>query len=237
QLAEILGVRPGEDVTVQVLEGKRLIRTVPVVGTVRQYIGIGAYMTLDGLNRLIDEGEAVSGAFVSIDEAYRDAIYAEIKEMPRVAGTEAADARVENFYESMGQFLLTYMGFISALSGAIVFGIVYNSARIALAERSRELASLRVLGFTRGEASYILLGELGLLTLVAIPLGFLVGRRLCQWMIDNLPHELFRIPLVLQADTYALAATVVLLSATVSGLVVRRRVDHLDLVAVLKTRE
>lgn len=237
QLAEILGIRPGDDVVVEALEGKRVIRTARVVGTVRQYIGIGAYMTLDGLNRLINEGQAVSGAFVSIDDGFRDAIYAEIKEMPRVAGTEAADARVQNFYESMGEFLLTYMGFISTLSGAIVFGIVYNSARIALAERSRELASLRVLGFTRGEASYILLGELGLLTLVAIPLGFVIGRRLCQWMIDNLPHELFRIPLVLHADTYALAATVVLASAAVSGLVVRRRVDHLDLVAVLKTRE
>jgi len=237
QLADILAVRPGDEVLVEVLEGNRTVRLAPVVGTVRQYIGIGAYMTLDGLNRLMDEGEAVSGAFVSIDESLRPAIYARIKEMPRVAGTEAADARVQNFYESMGEFLLTYMSFISSLSGAIVFGIVYNSARIALAERSRELASLRVLGFTRGEASYILLGELGLLTLVAIPPGFLVGRRLCQWMIDNLPHELFRVPLVLESDTYALAATVVLVSAALSGLVVRRRVDHLDLVAVLKTRE
>ncbi len=237
QLAEILGVGPGDDVEVEVLEGKRVSRVAPVQGTVRQYIGIGAYMTLDGLNRLIDEGEAVSGAFLSIDKAYRDAIYAEIKEMPRVASTEAADARVQNFWQSMGDFLLTYMSFISTLSGAIVFGIVYNSARIALAERSRELASLRVLGFTRAEASYILLGELGLLTLVAIPPGFMVGHRLCRWLIDNMPHELFRIPLVVEPDTYALAATVVLVSAAISGLVVRRRVDRLDLVAVLKTRE
>ena len=137
----------------------------------------------------------------------------------------------------MAEFLLTYMSFISVLSGAIVFGIVYNSARIALAERSRELASLRVLGFTRGEASYILLGELALLTLLAIPPGFWLGRRLCAWMIANLPHELFRIPLVVLPDTYALAATVVLVAAAISGLIVRRRVDHLDLVAVLKTRE
>jgi len=237
QLATILGIRPGDEIVVEMLEGKRATRVATVVGTVHQYIGIGAYITLDGLNRLIDEGEAVSGAFVSIDAAYRDAIYAEIKEMPRVASTEAADSRVQNFWQSMADFLLTYMSFISILSGAIVFGIVYNSARIALAERSRELASLRVLGFTRAEASYILLGELGLLTMVAIPPGFLVGHRLCRWLIDNMPYELFRIPLVVEPDTYALAATVVLVSAAISGLVVRRRVDRLDLVAVLKTRE
>jgi len=237
QLADILGIRPGDEVIVEVLEGNRTVQVAPVVGTVRQYIGIGAYMTLDSLNRLVDEGDAVSGAFVSIDKAYRDAIYQDIKNMPRIASTEAAEARVQNFWQSMGDFLLTYMSFISALSGAIVFGIVYNSARIALAERNRELASLRVLGFTRAEASYILLGELGLLTLVAIPPGFLVGHRLCRWLIDNMPHELFQIPLVVEPDTYALAATVVLASAAISGLVVRRRIDRLDLVAVLKTRE
>jgi len=237
QLAEILAVEAGDEVIVEVLEGGRPVRRTTVVGSARQYIGIGAYMTLDGLNRLMHEGDAISGAFLGIDEGYRQGLYAKFKQMPRIAGTEAADGRLQNFYDSMAEFLLTYMSFISALSGAIVFGIVYNSARIALAERSRELASLRVLGFTRGEASYILLGELALLTVIAIPPGFLLGRRLCRWMIDSLPHELFRIPLVLQPDTYALAATVVLASAVVSGLVVRRRIDRLDLVAVLKTRE
>ncbi|MGB5586287.1 MAG: FtsX-like permease family protein, partial [Gammaproteobacteria bacterium] len=113
----------------------------------------------------------------------------------------------------------------------------YNSARIALAERGRDLASLRVLGFTRGEVSYILLGELGLLTLLAILPGFAVGYVLSAWMVSTLPHELFRIPLVLERDTYALAAAVVLGAAVISGLVVRRRVDQLDMVAALKTRE
>jgi putative ABC transport system permease protein len=230
-------VEAGDELIVEVLEGGRPVRRAMVVGTARQYIGIGAYMTLDGLNRLMHEGDAISGAFLGIDAGYRQELYARFKEMPRIAGTEAADGRLQNFYDSMAEFLLTYMSFISTLSGAIVFGIVYNSARIALAERSRELASLRVLGFTRGEASYILLGELALLTVIAIPPGFLLGRRLCRWMIDNLPHELFRIPLVLEPDTYALAATVVLASAAVSGLIVRRRIDRLDLVAVLKTRE
>jgi putative ABC transport system permease protein len=237
QLAEILRVRPGDEIEVEVLEGSRPVRQTTVSGTARQYIGIGAYMTIDGLNRLMKEGDAISGAFLGIDESHRDDIYKLFKEMPRIAGTEAADGRLQNFYDSMAEFLLTYMSFISVLSGAIVFGIVYNSARIALAERSRELASLRVLGFTRGEASYILLGELALLTLLAIPPGFWLGRRLCEWMIANLPHELFRIPMVLLPDTYGLAATVVLVAAAISGLIVRRRVDHLDLVAVLKTRE
>ncbi len=154
-----------------------------------------------------------------------------------MAGIEESRARLANFHESIGEFLLTYMSFIVGLSAAITFGIVYNSARIAFAERARELASLRVLGFTRGEVSYILLGELGLLTLLALVPGFLIGRALCAWLVASLPHELFRIPLVLEPDTYSLAAAVVLGAAAVSSLLVRRRVDRLDLVAVLKTRE
>jgi putative ABC transport system permease protein len=237
QLAEILAIEPGASVEIEVLEGSRPVRNAVVAGVVRQYIGIGAYMTLDNLNRLMHEGNAVSGGYLAIDAAQRDAIYAEMKKTPRVAAVEASDARVQNFYDTIAEFLLTYMGFISALAGAIVFGIVYNSARIALAERSRELASLRVLGFTRAEVSYILLGELALLTLLAIPPGFVIGRLLSAWMVATLPHEFFRVPLVLARDTYALAAMVVITAAVMSSLIVRRRIDRFDLVAVLKTRE
>lgn len=237
QLAEILAIEPGDSVEVEVLEGSRPVREAVVAGVVRQYIGIGAYMTLENLNRLMREGNAVSGAYLAIDAIERDAIYAEMKDTPRVVAVEASDARVQNFYETIAEFLLTYMGFISGLAGAIVFGIVYNSARIALAERSRELASLRVLGFTRAEVSYILLGELALLTLFAIPPGFVIGWLLSAWMVATLPHEFFRVPLVLASDTYALAAAVVMGAALISSLIVRRRIDRLDLVAVLKTRE
>ena len=119
----------------------------------------------------------------------------------------------------------------------IAFGVVYNSARIALTERRRELASLRVLGFTRGEISYILLGELALLTLAAIPLGLFLGYELCAWIAYALQTELYRVPVVINANTYAFAATVVIVSAVVSALMVRRKLDHLDLIGVLKTKD
>jgi putative ABC transport system permease protein len=125
----------------------------------------------------------------------------------------------------------------TVLAGIIAFGVVYNSARISLAERSRELASLRVLGYTRGEISYILLGELGLLTLAAIPFGFLLGRWLSTYVAVALSSDLFRIAAVIERSTFSLAAAVVLISAAFSGLIVRHRLDHLDLVAVLKTKE
>ena len=119
----------------------------------------------------------------------------------------------------------------------IAFGVIYNSARIALAERGRELASLRVLGFTRGEIAYILLGELAVLTLAAIPLGLVAGRWMCHYIASTMQNDLFRVPVVLAPQTYAFAVTVVLVSALLSGLAVRSRLDKLDLVAVLKTPE
>jgi len=237
QLAEILGVAAGDALRVELLEGRRTERAAKVVATVRQYVGIGAYTTIDTLNRLAGEGDAISGAFLAVDRALLPEIYRRLEERPTVAGIEESRARLANFHASIGAFLTTYMSFIIGLSAAITFGIVYNSARIAFAERARELASLRVLGFTRAEVSYILLGELGLLTLLALGPGFLIGRVLCAWLVASLPHELFRIPLVLEPATYSLAATVVLAAALLSSLLVRRRVDQLDLVAVLKTRE
>jgi putative ABC transport system permease protein len=137
----------------------------------------------------------------------------------------------------MAKQALTFAFFNTILAGCIAFGVVYNSARIALAERSRELASLRVLGFTRSEVSYILLGELAILTLTSIPIGFVIGRFMSVFMVAGFQTELYRIPLIIEPGTYTFAAIVVLASAVVSGLMVQRKINRLDLVEVLKTKE
>lgn len=236
-LGKILGVSPGDVLTVEVLEGSRPVLEVPVAALVSQYIGVSAYMDLTALNRVMREGSAISGSYLATDSRYKWDIYERIKEMPRIAGTVSQKDAIRNFYETMGKQVLIFAFYITLFAATIAFGVVYNSARIALAERGRELASLRVLGFTRAEISFVLLGELAILTLAAIPLGFIIGRILCAYMIRSLQTDLFRIPLVLEGGTYALSAAVVLVSACVSGLIVRRKLDTLDLVAVLKTKE
>ena len=157
--------------------------------------------------------------------------------MPRVLGTIVRQHEIVNFYDVQAKGILFFTFVATVMACCIAFGVVYNSARIALAERSRELSSLRVLGYTRGEISYILLGELGILTLTAIPLGFWIGYWLCAYIAYALGSDLYRVPIVLEARTYATATAVVLASALISGLIVRRKLDHLDLVEVLKTRE
>jgi putative ABC transport system permease protein len=236
-LGKILGVEPGDLLTVEVLNGHRPIRQIPVVSFVRQFIGVAAYMELEALNRVLREGDAISGAYVAADSLHLESIYRELEEMPRVAGTVVRKNAIESFLETMAGTILIFTFINTILAGTIACGVVYNSARIALSERSRELASLRVLGFTRAEVSYILLGELAVLTLAAIPVGFLVGRGLCEIIVAGLQSDLYRIPLVLEARTYAFAATVVLVATVLSGLYVRRNLDRLDLVAVLKTEE
>ncbi len=236
-LAGMLGIQPGETLTVEVLEGERPVREVAVAGVVNEYIGVFGYMRLEALNRLMREGPAISGAYLETDSRDQRRVYSELKEAPRVLGASIRWKALRNFYETMAKQVLTFAFFNTLLAGVIAFGVVYNSARIAFSERSRELASLRVLGFTRGEISYILLGELALLTLAALPAGFVIGRALCAYMVRNIQTEIFRIPLVIDPATYSFGATVVLVSALISGLIVRRKLDRLDLVAVLKTKE
>jgi putative ABC transport system permease protein len=236
-LGDLLAVKPGDRLTIEVLEGSRPVRQVPVVNLIPQYIGLNAYMDLSALNRLMREGEAISGAYLTTDSLYQQEIYEDLIEMPRVVGTVVRKDEIRNFYETQAEFLLFFTFVASLLAGVIAFGVVYNSARIALAERSRELASLRVLGYTRAEISYIFLGELGLLTLAAIPLGFLIGKGICIYLAKAIESDLFRLPVIVEPGTYSLAATVVVVSAFLSGLIVRHRLDHLDLVAVLKTKE
>jgi putative ABC transport system permease protein len=236
-LADMLGIKAGDQLTVEVLEGSRPVRQVPVVALVKQFIGVMGYMERSALNRLMREGDLVSGAYLTVDSAEQARVYRNLVETPRVGGMAVRLDEIRNFYDTQAESMLFFTFIATILAGTISFGVVYNSARISLAERSRELASLRVLGYTRGEISYIFLGELAILTLLALPLGFVLGRGLCAYITTAVESDLFRVPVVLENETYALGAAVVLLSASVSGLIVRHRLDHLDLVAVLKTRE
>ncbi len=158
--------------------------------------------------------------------------------MPRVAGT-VISGRMRSAVSTRRWrgTLLLFTFVITLLASTIAFGVVYNSARIALSERSREMASLRVLGFTRGEISYILLGELGVLTAAGIPVGFLIGHGIAAYIAEQMKSDLYRVPMVMAPSSYGFAAAVVIVSALLSGLLVRHHLDHLDLVAVLKTKE
>ena len=236
-LGEILGVRPGDRLIVEVLEGDRPVREVPVVALVNQYVGVSAYMDLAALNRLLREGHAVSGAYLDIDGDQASGVFQRLKETPRVAGVVERGQEIRNFRKTMDETMIFFVTVATFFAAVITFGVVYNSARITLTERSRELASLRVLGFTRQEIAYLLLGELGLLTLLAIPPGLLIGRGLCGYIAATAQTDLYRVPLVLEPSTYAFAVLVVLAAAAVSGLIVRRRLDELDLIGVLKARE
>ena len=236
-LAEILHIQPGDMLTIEVLEGSRPTVQVPVIGTAKEYLGVNAYMQRDALNRLLKEGHAITGALLKVDERYQREVYAELKDMPRVAGVVEQRSAIQAFYDTLAETILFFTFITTLLGGSIAFGVVYNSMRIALSERTRELASLRVLGFERGEIAYILLGELALLTLVAIPLGMLIGYGLCAYLAYQFDTDLYRVPLVLGMNVYAFAALVVIVSAIISAVMIWRNLAHLDMVAVLKSKE
>jgi putative ABC transport system permease protein len=189
------------------------------------------------LNRLMREGRTTSGAMLAVDPRAESRLYARLKRIPAVSGVTIREAALASFEETLARSIGIITTVLVVFSCAISVATVYNAARIALSERARELASLRVLGFTRREISAMLLGEHALLTLAAIPLGYAIGYQICALVASAYQWELFRLPLVVSRETYGFALVVVLASAFVSALLVRRRLDRLDLVAVLKTRE
>ena len=234
---EILRIKTGELLTVEILEGSMPVRRIPVAALIRQDLGVGAYMELGALNRLMREGDLISGAYLYIDDRYANEIYQQLKDRPRIVGSVIRTQEIEAFHRTMDETMLFWTFVATLFSVVIAVGVVYNSARITLTERSRELASLRVLGYTRGEISYILLGELALLTLAAMPPGLWFGRVLFGYIATSIGNEMYRVPLILEPSTYAFAALVVLVAAAVSALLVRSRLDKLDLIEVLKTKE
>lgn len=237
KLAEVLGAEVGDRVRVEVLEGDRMVRDVPITGLIRDMGGLNAYMYAPALHRMLREDRSISGAFLQVDRNQQDELYLTLKNTPMVAAVNIKAADIESFEKTVAENLLKMQTFMVLFAGIIAFGVVYNSARISLAEWSRDLATLRVIGFTRREISVILLGELGVLTLLAIPVGCGIGYAFAWGSSLSLDTEVYRIPLVIDTATYSFATVVVLVATLFSGLVVRRNLDRLDLVSVLKTRE
>jgi putative ABC transport system permease protein len=236
-LAQLLGVQIGDFVDVDLLEGQRRTVSLPVAALVEDFFGIQGMMDLESLNRLMREGPTVSAVSFTFDAHQADLLYAAVKSMPAVAGIGIQRFSLAN-YRTLLAPLQTNMAMIyTGFAIIIAFGVVYSSARISLSERARELASLRVLGFGRGEVLFILLIELGLLTVLAQPLGWLLGYVLSGLLKAQVSGEVMRARLVVENASYTLASGIVIIAALLSALVVRERINRLDLVAVLKTRD
>jgi len=236
-VAKKLQLSTGDLVEVDLLEQGRRSVNVPVVGLAQSFIGLTAFMHLKALNRLMREGDIISGANVSIDTNALPQLYQAVKETPAISSIALLKISLQMFRDTVRQNIITMTLVYIGLAVIITFGVVYNSARIQLSERARELASLRVFGFTRAEVSSVLLTELGIIVLFAQPLGWLLGYLFSWSVVQGFDSDLYRIPLIIHSKTFAIASLIVLSAAIVSALIVRRRIDHLDLVRVLKTRE
>jgi putative ABC transport system permease protein len=236
-LARALAVRPGDEVEVDVLEGHQPHLRMTVARFVDDIFGISAYMEIGALHRLMREDATLSGAALLIDSGRERELVAALKRQPAVGGVAAKRVVLENFRKTMAENMGLMLTFNVGFAGIIAFGVVYNAARVSLSERSRELASLRVLGFTRAEISLILLGELAVLTLLALPVGAAIGWGLTAWLVSSFESEIYRFPLVVSVRVIAWAALTVVSASMASGLIVRRQLDRLDLVGVLKLRE
>ena len=237
KLAQMLGVNPGESLLMEVQEGRRPKKEVVVQGLITDYAGLSAYMDIDALRRLMQEGSTVSGAHLAVDRNKWEAFLGSVKKVPRIANVGITSALQQSFRKTTAESITLIQSIYFTFSVIVAFGVVYNSARIALSERSRDLATLRVVGFTNREVAAVMISELAMLTAVAIPVGLWIGGGLSNFIVQAASTETIRLPLILTHETYATAILIVLLSAGVSFYVVSLRIRKLDLLAVLKASE
>jgi putative ABC transport system permease protein len=237
RLARILAVRPGDTLRVDLLDRGGEERSVVVAALIDEMVGVNGYMTLSALQALAREGPRVSGAYLEIERGAEAKVFEELRALPAVSATVSKTAMIRSFEDQMAEsFVITTLILLS-LASVLAVGVIYNGARVALSERGRELASLRVLGFTRREVAAMLLGAQAVVTLVGIPIGVGIGYAVATLIMRAYETELYRIPLVFEISTPLYAALAIATIAALAALLVRRRLDRADLIAVLKTRE
>jgi putative ABC transport system permease protein len=236
-LARRLGVSAGDSVRIEITEGRRPVTTASVAGVVDELMGMSVYMEAGALYDVLQESGTVSGALLSVDALRHDDLYARLKQLPGVSSVLVKDVVLQGFNDTIEQSFRISLVATLVLGMGLVMAIVYNQTRVSLSERGRELASLRVLGFSRREVAGMLLGEQWILVLLATPLGLGLAWLLVVAVAIRFESELFRMPVVVLPETYGTGAGLVVLAAAISALLVRRRLDRIDLISVLKTRE
>ena len=237
QFEDILGIKVGDMLSIEVREGRRPALEAPVIGFVEALLGTPAYMRAEALSRVLKEPERISGAYLKIDPARRDDIYAALKDMPMAAGVSLRREAYANFKKLLDEGPGTFRAILLVISIIIAIGVVYNNARIAFIERERDLATLRILGFTKIETGYVLLGELAALTIIALPVGAVIGYLLWTYVATAMSTDLYTIPIVINPSGFGYAAIVVIIAAFGAGALVQRDINKFDLVPVLKSRE
>lgn len=237
RLARELDVGPGDVISAAVTEGERPQLEIPVTMVADSAFGSSASLDRATLNRLLREGNTLSGAYLSVDARELPRIYAALKQTPLVAGVTVKTATVQGIRDTVAENMGIVSLFNTGFAALIVLGVVYNSARISLSERARDLASMRVLGFRRGEVAFVLLGEQALLVILSLPLGIALGLTLSRFLIEQFSSDLFTIPFSINTSALAQGVLVVATAAALTALLIRNRVDRLDLVRALKTRE
>jgi putative ABC transport system permease protein len=237
RLATRLKLRQGDSVQVQFLEGGVRHVELKLAGTVQETMGMNAYMTRRALNRALGEGDIASGFALAIERGREPEFLKATWDLPRLGMTFSKATLLRNMQEISARNIRIMSSIMTGFAIIIAVGVVYNNARINLSERAWELASLRVLGFTKTEAGWLLLGEMMVLLALALPLGMWLGYGLVLLMAELLKSDQFHFPVVIQSRTYAWAVLCVCLASAWSAAVVRRRIHTLDMVAVLKIRE
>ena len=237
KLASLLSLHLGDSIQIEILEGARRTAVMPVSAIVSEHVGLSAYVNKHRLEELTGQSASVNSVKALLDGSREAALLKRLKEVPAVSTISTRAQAISSLRDTMARSMTIVINFYIALGAIIAFGVVYNAARIALSERGRELASLRVLGFSRAEVTYILLGELALLVVLALPIGCGLGYVLAWFMSQAMETKLFRLPFVVMPATYGTAMVIVLLSGGASAIPVAWRISRLDLVAVLKTRE
>jgi len=237
KLASILDLTVGDPVTVEILEGQRGTHQLTVTSTVEEVFGLQGHMQEAALARLLHQQRQISMAMLRVDTRHYPSIFRELKRRPTVLGVNRRDAAIEMFNKQMGGQMYVTTLILTIFAAIIAGGVIYNNARVALSTRSRDLASLRVLGFRRREISAILLGEIGVQVALALLPGMWIGTAMAEGMMSQADPELYRFPVIISARTYAFATVVTIAAALLSALLVRRRLHNLDLIAVLKTRD
>lgn len=236
-LADVLDIAPGDPIDVDILEGSRTRRVLRVTALIDDAFGLYVYAREPAFLRETGEPRVVSEVMLSIDRREIDALWRALARFPSVTAFVRPEVERDTFRRQIAEVFRTFQFILAGFALAIAVAVVFNNARIAFVARARDLATLRILGFTRAEVARGLLAEQVVQLALGIPLGLPLGGWLVSLVLSLPDVELYRLPRWVASASYATGGVAVLAAGLLCALWVALGVRRMDLVAVLKAAD
>lgn len=235
KIADIAGVSTGDEITFTTSDNEKV--TLKVAGIFENYVWHYAYISIETYEEYFEADYKANTVYANIeDSADPYKVYTKLDKMPGMLNTTIVSVmrdRVDDMMKMLDSVIVLVIG----CAGALAFIVLFNLSNINITERQREIATIKVLGFYKGETGAYVFRENLILTIIGIIFGLPAGVVFLDFVLAQINVDMVSIKPIITSKSLLLTAGTVLVFLCIVEVVMRRKIEKINMAESLKSVE